>query len=238
MIQFYAPDIAETLTLPESDSRHAVKVLRMAEGDELQAIDGRGNVYTCRLVDAHPKRAGVEIAECRCQPLPWSQQIVAAVAPTKHMDRMEWLVEKLTETGVNRIVPLLCDRSERREIKIERLEKIAVSAMKQSLKAVLPVIDPMTPLRQAVGGLLPEARRYVGYCDDSVERRDFANVYEAGHDTVIFIGPEGDFSPSEVKMLLGGGVMPVTFGENRLRTETAALYGVTACHVLDSLASR
>ena len=153
MIQFYAPDIAETLTLPESDSRHAVKVLRMTEGEELQVIDGRGNVYTCRLVDAHPKRAGVEIAECRRQPLPWSQQIVVAVAPTKHMDRMEWLVEKLTETGVNRIVPLLCDRSERREIKTERLEKIAVSAMKQSLKAVLPVIDPMTPLRQAVGGL-------------------------------------------------------------------------------------
>ena len=103
MIQFYAPDIAETLTLPESDSRHAVKVLRMTEGEELQVIDGRGNVYTCRLVDAHPKRAGVEIAECHRQPLPWSQQIVAAVAPTKHMDRMEWLVEKLTETGVNQI---------------------------------------------------------------------------------------------------------------------------------------
>lgn len=234
MIQFYAPDIASTLILPESDSRHAVKVLRMAEGDTLQVIDGHGHVYTCRLVDAHPKRAGVEIVEQGVQPLPWSQQLVVAVAPTKHMDRMEWLVEKLTETGVNRIVPLLCERSERKEIKTERLEKIAVSAMKQSLKAVLPVIDEMTPLRQVVGELLPGANRFVGYCDDTVERRDFANVYVPGSDTVLFIGPEGDFSPSEVQMLLQGGVRPVTFGDNRLRTETAALYGLTACHVLDS----
>jgi len=150
------------------------------------------------------------------------------------MDRMEWLVEKLTEVGVNRIVPLLCDRSERREIKTERLEKIAVSAMKQSLKAVLPAIDPMMPLRQAVADVQPRGRRFVGYCDDAVERCDFANVYEPGLDTVIFIGPEGDFSPAEVDMLINGGVMPVTFGDNRLRTETAALYGLTACHVLDS----
>lgn len=234
MIQFYAPDIAETLILPESDSRHAVRVLRMAEGEMLQVIDGRGKVYTCRLVDAHPKRAGVEIVTCVPQPLPWSQRLVVAVAPTKHMDRMEWLVEKLTEVGVNRIVPLLCDRSERREIKTERLEKIAVSAMKQSLKAVLPVIDELTPLRRAVASLLPGAMRFVGYCDEAVERRDFAHVYKPGHDTVIFIGPEGDFSPAEVETLLGAGVMPVTFGDNRLRTETAALYGLTACHVLDS----
>lgn len=234
MIQFYAPDIAETLILPESDSRHAVRVLRMAEGEMLQVIDGRGKVYTCRLVDAHPKRAGVEIVTCVPQPLPWSQQLVVAVAPTKHMDRMEWLVEKLTEVGVNRIVPLLCDRSERREIKTERLEKIAVSAMKQSLKAVLPVIDELTPLREAVTSLLPDAVRCVGYCDESVERKDFTDVYTPARDMVIFIGPEGDFSPAEVEMLLDAGVVPVTFGDNRLRTETAALYGLTACHVLDS----
>lgn len=120
-------------------------------------------------------------------------RLVVAVAPTKHMDRMEWLVEKLTEMGVNRIVPLLCDRSERREIKTERLEKIAVSAMKQSLKAVLSVIDEMTPLRRTVAELLPGANRFVGYCDDAVERCDFANVYTPGQDTVLFIGPEGDF---------------------------------------------
>lgn len=234
MIQFYAPDIASSLTLPESDSRHAVKVLRLAEGDTLQVIDGRGHVYTCTLVDAHPKRAAVEILECRDQALPWTSQLVVAVAPTKHMDRMEWLVEKMTEIGVNRIIPMLCDRSERREIKTERLEKIAVSAMKQSLKATLPVIDEMTPLRKLVS-LMPEAQRFVGYCDPSVERIDLARAYVSGRDTVIFIGPEGDFSPAEISSLLESGVRPVTFGDNRLRTETAALYSLTACHVLDSL---
>ena len=234
MIQFYSPDIASSLTLPESDSRHAVKVMRMQPGDDLQVIDGKGNLYVCRLVDAHPKRAGVEIVECRPQPLSWTQQLTVAVAPTKHLDRMEWLVEKLTEIGVNRLVPILCDRSERRELKTERLEKIAVSAMKQSLKAWMPVIDPLTPLKQAVAGL-SAPQRFVGYCDESVERRDLASAYHRGVDTVVFIGPEGDFTPAEISMLAGSGVIPVTFGDNRLRTETAALYSITACHVLDSL---
>lgn len=237
MIRFYAPDITATLTLPESDSRHAVKVLRMGEGEELQVIDGRGNLYTCRLMDAHPKRAGVEIVECHAQPLPWTQQLTVAVAPTKHLDRMEWLVEKLTEVGVNRIVPILCDRSERRELKTERLEKIAVSAMKQSLKAWLPEMAGLTPLKEALKSF-PASQRYVGYCDPSMERRDFSRAYRPEVDTMIFIGPEGDFSPSEINMLIDAGVQPVTFGDNRLRTETAALYGITACHVLDSLNSQ
>lgn len=233
MIQFYAPDIASTLTLPESDSRHAVKVLRMTEGDTLQAIDGCGLLYTCRLVEAHPKRAAVEIIESRHQPLPWAQQLTVAVAPTKHMDRMEWMVEKMTEIGVNRIIPLLCDRSERRELKVERLEKIAVSAMKQSLKAHLPIIDALTPLRQ-VAALMPEAQRFVGYCDPSVPRRELSHIYSPHKDTMILIGPEGDFTPGEVSLMLEAGIVPATFGDNRLRTETAALYALSACHVIDS----
>lgn len=232
MIQFFAPDITESLELPESDSRHAVKVLRMREGDELQVIDGRGTAYTCRLADAHPKHAAVEIISSTPMPLPWPQQLAVAVAPTKHMDRMEWLVEKMTEVGVNTIIPLLCDRSERREIKTERLEKIAVSAMKQSLKATLPIIMPMTPLREVIK-MMPDAQRVVAYCDPSIPRVDFAQTYEAGRDTLILIGPEGDFSPAEIKMTLDAGFRPVTLGSNRLRTETAALYALSACHILD-----
>lgn len=233
MIQFYSPDIAETLTLPESDSHHAVKVMRMREGDAVQVIDGRGNLYTCRLTEAHPKHAAVQITDRCTQPLPWSQRLTVAVAPTKHLDRMEWLVEKLTEVGVNRIVPILCERSERRELKAERLRKIAVSAMKQSLKSWLPEVDELTPIRRAVETV--EARqRFVGYCDESVERRDFASIYRPDTDTVIFIGPEGDFSPAEIALLTDSGVTPVTLGNNRLRTETAALYAITACHILDS----
>lgn len=234
MIQFYAPDILATLELPESDSHHAVKVLRMREGDELQVIDGRGTAYLCRLADAHRKHAAVEIVSSSPMPLPWSQQLAVAVAPTKHLDRMEWLVEKMTEVGVNTIIPLLCDRSERREIKTERLEKIAVSAMKQSLKATLPTILPMTPLREVVK-MMPDAQRMMAYCDPAIPRVDFAQTYKAGRDTLILIGPEGDFSPAEIDMTLAAGFSPVTLGDNRLRTETAALYALSACHIIDSM---
>ncbi|MDE6485091.1 MAG: 16S rRNA (uracil(1498)-N(3))-methyltransferase [Duncaniella sp.] len=234
MIQFYAPEIADTLRLPESDSAHAVRVLRMKSGDPLQVIDGRGNVYQCRMTEAHSKRAAVEIISCDTQPLPWSQQIVVAVAPTKHLDRMEWMVEKLTEIGVNRIIPMLCARSERKEIKTERLEKIAVSAMKQSLKAVLPVIDEMTPIHKITGDF-DGYTKAIAYCDDTVELKDFTSLYRPGGNTIILIGPEGDFSPAEIELTLGAGFSAVTLGKNRLRTETAALYAVSACHIIDQI---
>ncbi len=236
MIQFYSPDIAETRMLPESDSRHAVRVLRMAEGDELQVIDGRGTVYTCRIVEAHPKHAAVEIISSHKQQLPWSQQLAVAVAPTKHLDRMEWLVEKMTEVGVNRIIPLRTDRSERRDIKVERLEKIAVAAMKQSLKATLPVIDQMTPL-QSLLELMPEAQRFVAYCNPEIPRVDLAKSYVPFRDTLILIGPEGDFTPAEIRNTLDAGFRPVTLGENRLRTETAALFALSTCHTIDCINS-
>ncbi len=236
MIQFYSPDIAETRMLPESDSRHAVRVLRMAEGDELQVIDGRGAVYTCRIVEAHPKHAAVEIISSHKQQLPWSQQLAVAVAPTKHLDRMEWLVEKMTEVGVNRIIPLRTDRSERRDIKVERLEKIAVAAMKQSLKATLPVIDQMTSL-QSLLELMPEAQRFVAYCNPEIPRVDLAKSYVPFRDTLILIGPEGDFTPAEIRNTLDAGFRPVTLGDNRLRTETAALFALSTCHTIDCINS-
>ena len=236
MIQFYSPNIAEELVLPESDSRHAVRVLRMKEGDELQVIDGKGNVYTCRLVDAHSKHAGVEILDSYPQPLPWSQQLAVAVAPTKHLDRMEWLVEKMTEIGVNRIIPLLTDRGGRREIKVERLEKIAVAAMKQSLKATRPVIEPMTPLHSLIT-MMPDSQKFVAYCDPEIPRVNLARSYQPGLDTLILIGPEGDFTPAEIRATLDAGFKPVTLGDNRLRTETAALFALSTCHVIDQLNS-
>ncbi|MCM1163031.1 MAG: 16S rRNA (uracil(1498)-N(3))-methyltransferase [Muribaculaceae bacterium] len=234
MIQFFSPDIAETLTLPESDSRHAVRVLRMAEGDELQVVDGRGNVYTCRLADAHSKHAAVEIVAVEHKPLPWPQRLAVAVAPTKHLDRMEWMVEKMTEIGVNDIIPLLCRRSERRELKTERLEKIAISAMKQSLKAVCPTVWPLTPFPDIIN-VMPEAQRFVAYCDPTIPRVDFANACAPRRDTLILIGPEGDFDPIEIQSALQAGFLPVTLGDNRLRTETAALYSLTVPHIIDSL---
>ncbi|MDE6249397.1 MAG: 16S rRNA (uracil(1498)-N(3))-methyltransferase, partial [Paramuribaculum sp.] len=176
MIRFYAPDIVTSLTLPESDSQHCVRVLRMKAGDTIEVMDGKGRLYRCVLVDAHSKHAAVEIVESQELPLFWSQDVTLAVAPTKHMDRMEWMVEKLTELGVNRIIPLLCRHSERKEIKTERLEKIAVSAMKQSLKATLPEILPMTPIADVIAAF-SDQQRFVCYCDDNTPRRYLGNVY-------------------------------------------------------------
>lgn len=235
MIQFYAPDIETTLCLPESDSGHCCRVLRMRPGDEVTVVDGAGMRYLCRLVDNNPRRTAVEIVAKERVPLFWPNTITAMVAPTKNMDRMEWLVEKLVEVGVNRFVPVLCRNSERRAIKRERLEKIAVSAMKQSLKATLPLIAEMTPLRQAVE-LYSSAQNFVGYCDDNTPRCLLSRAYRADTDVSLLIGPEGDFTPEEIAMLTGNGFVPVTMGDNRLRTETAALVAVTTCHIINQTA--
>lgn len=236
MIRFYAPDIASTLTLPESDSQHCVRVLRMDAGDNIEVVDGRGNSYTCRIIAPHQKHTAVEIVETRLEPLPWKQSITVGVAPTKHLDRMEWMVEKLTEIGVNRIVPLRCDRSERKEIKRERLEKIAVAAMKQSLKAVLPEITEMVRIDTFVRDCRA-AQRFIAYCDPEIPRRDLAGVYRPSEDASIIIGPEGDFSPEEINQALDCGWLPVSLGDNRLRTETAAIVACDTFHIIDQYAN-
>lgn len=233
MIRFYAPEIACSPFLPESDSQHCCKVLRMQSGDEIAIVDGKGNLFRCRIVNAHHKRTEVEIIERVALPPVWDYNITIAVAPTKHLDRMEWLVEKLVEIGVNRIVPIKCMRSERKEIKIERLEKIAVSAMKQSLKAVLPSIEEMTPLPKFIDSLSADDQRFVAYCDDWVERKLLAREYRPGSSVAVLIGPEGDFSPEEIRMALDADFVAVTLGDNRLRTETAALVACDTFHIIN-----
>lgn len=234
MIQFYAPDIENSPILPESDSQHCVRVLRMKPGDEIEVIDGKGFRYACRLLETHPKKAQVEIIDKHEMPLSWSNNITIAVAPTKHLDRMEWLVEKMTEVGVNRIIPLLCRYSERKEIKTERLEKIAISAMKQSLKAVLPDIEPMTPIKEVVAKS-ECAQKFIAYCDPSIPRLLFCNEYKPNVDTLILIGPEGDFSKEEITFALENGFKPISLGDNRLRTETAALAACHTCHIINQI---
>ena len=235
MVQFYCPDMESVPVLPESDSKHAVRVLRMHEGDLLQVIDGRGHAFDCRLTAAHPKKAVLEIIAKRDMPLPWDYCITVAVAPTKSMDRMEWMVEKLTEIGINRIVPLKCEHSERKDIKTERLKKVAVAAMKQSLKSVLPQIDEMTPMRDFLTRQHPD-QKFIAYCDDIHQRQELACRYIAGKSATILIGPEGDFSPDEIRAAIESGFQPITLGANRLRTETAALVAVDTCHILSQTA--
>lgn len=233
MIQFYCPDIEENPVLPESDSRHCTKVLRMGQGDELEIVDGKGHRFRCVIIDPHSKRCVVEILEKEPVEKQWAGEITIAVAPTKHMDRMEWLVEKLTEIGVDRIVPIRCMRSERKEVKQERLEKIAVSAMKQSLKAQLPEVAELTPFRQALDEAVKRGDTiFFAYCDSEAERLTLAREMKTPARITVFIGPEGDFSPEEVSAAKAAGTVPVTLGPNRLRTETAALVACDTYQIL------
>jgi len=237
VIQFYAPDIATDPTLPESDSQHCVRVLRMREGDEVQCVDGKGRRYRCHIAIAHNKHTLLAVDNVEEQPRVWPADITVAVAPTKHIDRMEWLVEKLVEIGVDRITPLRCARSERRDINATRLRKIAVSAMKQSLKAILPRIDDMTSVADYLAEPAAEGeQRFVGYCDESiVSRRLLSQTCRPGAPARLLIGPEGDFSPEEIKAALSAGYIAVTMGDNRLRTETAALVGCDTIHIVNQL---
>ena len=235
MIQFYAPDIKTRGVLPESDSAHCCRVLRMKEGDEVQVVDGKGKRYTCRIVEAHSKHTAVEIVSEEDVPNHWTAPITLAVAPTKHADRMEWMLEKAVEIGVDRVVLLKCRRSERKEMKTERLEKVMVSAMKQSLKGVLPELDGMVDFKEFIESTGSDTQKFFGYCDVAYPRNEFAKCCRPGAPVVIMIGPEGDFSPEEVETAVANGFIPVTFGKSRLRTETAALFGVTAVHVINQL---
>lgn len=235
MIQFYAPDIESLGILPTDESQHCIRVLRHKEGDVIRVIDGKGSRYDCTILSADPRGVMLEVMERTEIPPHWGCRITLAVAPTKNMDRMEWLVEKAVELGVDRIMPLLCEHSERKIVKIDRLRKIAVSAMKQSLKTTLPQIDELTP----IGGFLaeddPKAQKFMGYCDRNFPLLSLAREYKAGSDVRIMIGPEGDFSPAEVDMAVRVGYLPVTFGESRLRTETAAFSAIDTIHILNQL---
>lgn len=224
---FYTPDIVATGELPEEESHHCVKVLRLSEGDEVMLADGAGTFYRAVIVLAHPKHCSVHIVETIPAPPSWGFKLHLAVAPTKNLDRMEWLAEKCTEIGVDVITPLLCRYSERKELKSDRLRKIVVSAMKQSLKAVCPVVEEMTDFRHFVERPF-DGEKYIAHCGEG-ERVLLTDLYHPGHNALVLIGPEGDFSPEEVACALANGYRPISLGDSRLRTETA---GVVACHTL------
>ncbi len=234
---FYCPDIATTLTLSEEESHHCVKVLRLGAGDEIDVVDGNGMWHHARITMAHHKRCAVEIVHSEPRPPHWPARLVVAMAPTKNIDRTEWMLEKCTEMGVDRFIPLQCRNSERKEVKPERLRKILVSAMKQSLKATLPQLDDMTPVMRVIAQEWP-GKKYIAYCDMMLpreQRKTLAREYDSTQDALILIGPEGDFSPEEVDAALAAGFIPVTLGESRLRTETAAVQAVASCHTIIQL---
>ncbi|MDE6697095.1 MAG: 16S rRNA (uracil(1498)-N(3))-methyltransferase [Muribaculaceae bacterium] len=230
MIQFFSPDIETTGVLPEAESGHCCRVLRMKEGDKIFVTDGKGHRFECVILDAHPKHTAVEILAMEEIKPWWGFRLELCVAPSKNMDRIEWLVEKAVEIGVDKIILMKCRRSERKNLRIDRLEKIALSAMNQSLKANRPEIVNQVAFKEIISDDF-SGFKCLGYCDDAFPLRSFAEEYKGG-DVRILIGPEGDFSPEEVEMAVKNGYMPVTFGGSRLRLETAALYAAVAAHVV------
>jgi 16S rRNA (uracil1498-N3)-methyltransferase len=221
---FYTPDIKDDMQLPEEEASHCIRVLRMKEGDSIRLTDGKGCFYDAVISAVSGKRCMVHIERKEQQEQLWNGYLHIAVAPTKLMDRNEWFVEKAVEIGVDEITFLKTDHSERDVIKMERIEKIAVSAMKQSQKATLPVLNGMTQLRSFIEQGF-DGDKYIAHCEPG-SKVLLQDALTPGHNSLVLIGPEGDFSPAEIEMALKAGFKPISLGPSRLRTETAALVAV------------
>jgi 16S rRNA (uracil1498-N3)-methyltransferase len=217
MRRFYFPEIPEgsKFVLSEEESKHIVRVLRMEAGDELVLLDGKGLVVTAAITDPHPKRCEVEVRERIVRERP-AKEFHLAIAPTKNLDRMEWMVEKIVEIGCTRLSFIHCDRSERVNLKYDRLVRVAVSAMKQAQHDFLLRIDEIAGAREFIAA---NPNGAIAHCMDGEK----LSVGKAAARGPVLIGPEGDFSPEELKLALENGYKAVHLGESRLRTETAGL---------------
>ena len=222
---FHCPDLAaDRVGLPEEEAHHANAVLRLAVGAHIGLLDGAGTRAEGEVENVTKRGCTVRVTARIHVPPERAARIHLAVAPTKQMDRIEWFVEKAVEIGVDRITPLLTDRTERDRLRIDRLQRVAISAMKQSQRAWSPVIDALTPLPHFLAGELP-AQRCFGWCEG--EHASLMARYDATQDVVLLIGPEGDFSAKEATTLRAAGFDAVSLGTARLRTETAALAACT-----------
>lgn len=228
---FYSPDILVRQELPAEEAAHCARVLRMTEGDRIQITDGRGSFYEAELTLVSPKRCLFRILNQETPEPLWRGHLHIAMAPTKNMDRVEWFAEKATEIGFDELTFLNCRFSERKVIKTERVEKILVSAVKQSLKPTKPILNEMMDFAKFVK--LPHSgQKFIAHCYDDMggEKTLLKQVVKSGEDALVMIGPEGDFSREEVQLAMECGFQPISLGRSRLRTETAAL---VACHILN-----
>ena len=230
MYLFYCPEIDKQTCLSEEESAHCVRVLRYTAGDEILITDGKGTTYTARITNPHPKHCEFEVISSEKQAPHHNFHMHIAIAPTKNIERLEWAVEKCVEIGVDEITPLLCRFSERKTLRTDRLEKIILSAAKQSLTPYLPVLHELTPydefIKSQESGVKSQEQKFIAHCYKD-DKRVLKDEIERGRDVLVLIGPEGDFSEQEVADALAAGFIPVSLGNSRLRTETA---GVVACH--------
>lgn len=220
---FYTPDITQPVyTLNEEESKHCIKVLRLQVGAFIYLVDGRGGFYTAEIISDNPKKVQLNIVKAELEYGKRNHYLHIAIAPTKNNDRLEWFLEKATELGIDEITPLICDRSERRVVKTDRLAKVITSAVKQSIKAYHPVINEAIAYNDFLK--LPfDGGQLIAHCINTGEKEFIANLVKPHQKYLILIGPEGDFTPDEVNLALNKGYKAITLGDNRLRTETAAL---------------
>jgi 16S rRNA (uracil1498-N3)-methyltransferase len=226
---FFAPDIKEGFyQLPEEESKHIVRVLRMKTGDSIFLTDGLGNMVEASIIDPGSKKCIVKTIKIikEYQKRPFHLHI--AIAPTKNIERFEWFLEKSTEIGIDIITPLICSHSERTRVKADRLQKVMIAAMKQSLKAYLPHLDESVEFIRFIQKEY-EGDKFIAYCGE-ISSLQLIKSYRKGAKALILIGPEGDFSHEEVELAKKQGFVPISLGKSRLRTETA---GIVACHTIN-----
>lgn len=228
MALFYAPDIETTWELPEDEAAHCLRVLRLGIGAELDLTDGKGHLYKTVISSIAGKHCYVEAKEIVETPKGWKGHLHIAIAPTKNIDRIEWMIEKATEIGIDEITFLNCRFSERKVVKTDRIERIVVSAMKQSLKSYKPIVNELVDFKRFLSAE-HQGAKFIAHCYDS-EKNLLKDVLASGIDATVLIGPEGDFSHDEVQAAIESGYTPVSLGNSRLRTETA---GLVACHTFN-----
>lgn len=234
MYVFYTPHIdGEVIELPPAEARHALQVLRLSKGDPVQITDGRGRRCTAVIQEATKKRLAVRVIDEEIRPPERSFRVTLAVAPTKNISRMEWLLEKATEIGVDEVIPFFSFHSERRHLRIDRLERIVLAAMKQSQRVWLPRIRQPVDYKTFIAEDFGESQRFMAYIDDLVQDT-LSEKYAVGRDVLLAIGPEGGFSGAEVEAARSRGFATVSLGRYRLRTETAALVALHTILLLNS----
>ena len=228
---FYTPDITlPDYMLSEEESKHAIRVLRLQLNDEVILVDGKGGKYTAKITDVNPKKTLLQITHSQQEFGKRNHYLHIAVAPTKNIERLEWFLEKATELGIDSITPIICDRSERKEVKIERLNKVVTSAVKQSIKAYHPLVHEAISFKQFMQQGL-EGAGFIAHCMEGEKPLLAQLIVPHGHHTIL-IGPEGDFTPQELAIAQKAGYTAISLGEARLRTETAAL---AACFEINLL---
>ncbi|MBC8045910.1 MAG: 16S rRNA (uracil(1498)-N(3))-methyltransferase [Fimbriimonadaceae bacterium] len=234
MYIFYCPEInlKQIISLPEKEMHHAVHVLRLKAGDQMQLIDGKGNIYAAEIIEISKRGCSVKIISTHQQKKENNFNLHIAIAPTKSSNRFDLFLEKVTEIGIDEITPLLCNNSERRKINIEKVEQTLIAAIKQSGRAYLPVLNPLTEFNAFIKDHENNtAQKFIAHCK-SGQKQTLAHVLKPNSDVTILIGPEGDFTTDEIDIAMKNKFVPASLGSYRLRTETA---GIVTCQTIHTI---